>query len=175
METYEIAGQENKFYFSQYNEKAKKATNRLMHTYYFRNAESRDKYVSNLIANIQCWEDRKQARKQAKKDFFNPAKIGDILVDSWGYDQTNVDFYQVTGVGKKSVKITPISSRITDQTTGNSMAAYVMPVRDAFVGKSLTKMALPAQGSASQYYVNTKTYSSAQLWNGNPMYNSWYA
>ena len=74
METYEIAGQENKFYFSQYNEKVKKATNRLMHTYYFRNAESRDKYVSNLVANIQCWEDRKQARKQAKKDFFNPAK-----------------------------------------------------------------------------------------------------
>ncbi len=35
-------------------------------------------------------------------------KVGDIFVESWGYDQTNVDFYQVTKTMKKMVEIKPI-------------------------------------------------------------------
>ena len=38
-------------------------------------------------------------------------KIGDIFYDSWGYDQTNIDFYQVVGLrGKSSVELRAIHS-----------------------------------------------------------------
>jgi hypothetical protein len=41
-------------------------------------------------------------------------KVGDVLYSSWGYDQTNIDFYQVTRlVGKQSVEVREIASEST--------------------------------------------------------------
>ena len=36
-------------------------------------------------------------------------KVGDILYNSWGYNQTNVDWYQVIKVKPKSIVIHPIA------------------------------------------------------------------
>ena len=41
---------------------------------------------------------------------------GAILYSSWGYDQTNIDFYMVTRTTKSSAWIVPMSSRMTEQT-----------------------------------------------------------
>lgn len=43
-----------------------------------------------------------------------PVEVGDIFAASWGYDQTNVDFYEVVGVtaSGKSVRIVPIASEV---------------------------------------------------------------
>ncbi|MFA5448854.1 MAG: hypothetical protein WC292_00210 [Clostridia bacterium] len=38
-------------------------------------------------------------------------KVGDIFVYTWGYEQTNVDFYQVIKVTKKTVTILPIKTK----------------------------------------------------------------
>ena len=40
-------------------------------------------------------------------------KVGDVFVESWGYDQTNVDFVEVVSITKsgKSVRVLPIGSR----------------------------------------------------------------
>jgi hypothetical protein len=40
---------------------------------------------------------------------------GAILYSSWGYDQTNIDFYMVTRTTAKSAWIVPMSSPIVDQ------------------------------------------------------------
>ena len=47
-------------------------------------------------------------------------EVGDILVSSWGYDQTNVDFWRVVGLtaSGKSVRIVPAGSRVVEQFTG---------------------------------------------------------
>lgn len=43
---------------------------------------------------------------------------GDVLYCSWGYDQTNVDFYEVVDlVGKQSVRLRPIYSRRVESDT----------------------------------------------------------
>ncbi len=40
--------------------------------------------------------------------------VGDIFVSSWGYEQTNVTFYQVLSVhGKKTVTVREIRQLIT--------------------------------------------------------------
>ena len=40
-------------------------------------------------------------------------KVGDFLYSSWGYDQTNIDFYKVVGlVGKTMVEIMPVCSKL---------------------------------------------------------------
>ena len=40
--------------------------------------------------------------------------VGDIVYNSWGYGQTNVDWYQVTEVLPKSVRLVSIRGRVTE-------------------------------------------------------------
>lgn len=45
----------------------------------------------------------------------HPLKPGDILVMSWGYDQTNIDYFKVEReVGATLVELTPIGSKIVE-------------------------------------------------------------
>lgn len=49
-------------------------------------------------------------------DYLTPAqagtKVGDYFVASWGYDQTNVNFFKVVALGPKTVKVQEWSSRV---------------------------------------------------------------
>lgn len=44
-----------------------------------------------------------------------PLKVGDIFYSSWGYDQTNIDFYKVLEITKsgKSARIQMVGQKIT--------------------------------------------------------------
>ena len=45
-----------------------------------------------------------------------PVEVGDIFAASWGYDQTNVDFYEVVGVtaSGKSARIVPVRQEVVE-------------------------------------------------------------
>jgi hypothetical protein len=61
-------------------------------------------------------------------------QVGDIWSSSWGYDQTNVDFYQVLKVTAKTVTVRKIykeTVELTGQFTGT-----VTPVVDMFARNS---------------------------------------
>ena len=47
-------------------------------------------------------------------------EVGDVLVSSWGYDQTNIDFWRVVSLtaSGKSARIVPAGSRVVEQFTG---------------------------------------------------------
>ena len=65
--------------------------------------------ITGFIARKQAQLDEKAIKKVTARLH----NVGDILYSSWGYDQTNIDFYQVTSlVGKKMVMLTKIASRI---------------------------------------------------------------
>lgn len=49
-------------------------------------------------------------------------KVGDFFYSSWGYDQTNVDFYKVVGVTKKGVKVQQWTSKAAGPVGGPSEA-----------------------------------------------------
>lgn len=49
--------------------------------------------------------ERKAQRAKWKQDFLNSLKPGVILYDTWGYDQTQVDFYAVLDVRGSKVLI----------------------------------------------------------------------
>jgi hypothetical protein len=53
---------------------------------------------------------------------------GAIMVCSWGYDQTNVDYYMVTRVTAKSCWILPMSSHETETGFMSGRATPVAPV-----------------------------------------------
>ena len=59
-------------------------------------------------------------------------KVGDVLSSSWGYEQTNVTFYQVTRVTKASIELGVLRSKETSD--GElSMTGYKVPVVGEFV------------------------------------------
>lgn len=136
--------------------------------------------------------DYKILKKEMKKDFVNPFKEGDILHHSWGYDQTNCDYYQVVGVKKASVILKKIMCQSVKGTEG-FMCEHVLPVKDAFIEKgshALTKYSdeitpeNPTITKKVSYNVNPdKTlryfiptpYGWCDKWDGKPNYSSWYA
>lgn len=65
-------------------------------------------------------------------------KVGDIFYNSWGYDQTNIDWYQVVALTKtgKSVKVRPIAGKIKE--TG-FMSGESTPIKGKFTGPAVTK------------------------------------
>ncbi|MBF5824150.1 hypothetical protein HQI67_00200 [Escherichia coli] len=66
--------------------------------------------------------------------------VGDIFVSSWGYEQTNVNFYQVISVhGKKTVTVREICASV--HFTGNMMG-YKRPLLNDFRGEPLKRRVL---------------------------------
>lgn len=93
--------------------------------------------------------------------------VGDILVCSWGYDQTNIDYYAVEKVTAKSVRIVAISKRrIASEGTHDR----VMPDPTTKIGKSMTRRFELGTGrhDVGTYRCRIESYSSARLWDGTP-------
>lgn len=65
-----------------------------------------------------------------QKNQTNENYLGKVFYSSWGYDQTNVDFYQVVAIkGKKTVILQELNS---DYTATGSMCGEVKPILNSF-------------------------------------------
>src|ERR1035437_2253556 len=80
---------------------------KLLEGYYFQTEEIRQKWIKKAIQTIKYRLNEKTQKQQRKNEirsnFINPFKVDEIYYDSWGYDQTNIDFYLITQVKQKSV------------------------------------------------------------------------
>lgn len=88
-------------------------------------------------------------------------QVGDILYSSWGYEQTNIDFYQVTKVGPKAIEIRQIESRPVGNPDAPSVE--VVPLPNNFTGPALRKTPSADRGS---YMVRITSFSNAYYWDG---------
>ena len=82
-----------------------------------------EEHVSGVITNYLKQKQFKVQRQAEKKSFQHTLKVGDILYTCWGYEQTNIEFFQVTKlIGHKSVEIVEIAeiSETTGYLTGNT-------------------------------------------------------
>jgi len=87
--------------------------------------------------------------------------VGDIFEATWGHEQTNVDFYQVTATTPKMVKIRKIKSKVSRK--GGDMDYWVMPVANTFDGPELRKKLDEYRGTP---LVKITSYALAYKWNG---------
>ena len=72
------------------------------------------RYIADYFAGVQANEQAKadyKARQEAEAD---QVEVGGIYYTSWGYDQTNVDFYQVVGRTAKTVQYIGLGKSIYD-------------------------------------------------------------
>jgi hypothetical protein len=105
--------------------------------YTFRDEQRRADYVAAFIKSSQERVARKEQRKAEKRAFRHTLKVGDVLRCSWGYDQTNIEYFQVTDlVGKAMVAVRAIAQETED--TG-FMCGKCVPVPGRFVGEPMRK------------------------------------
>lgn len=131
-----------------------------------------DKWIKEaderLIAHKKTIEERKERRKPTE-DKLKAIKIGDIYYTSWGWEQTNIDFYQVVEMKSASISLRKISSRMIEQDSWAS--GKVMPVRDEFVEEKFTKR---ASFELDMPTFNISSFEIAYPWNGKYKMCSWW-
>jgi hypothetical protein len=128
-----------------------------------------DKYINAIKSDIESKLKYKEEKKNKAKAVYDNLNIGDVIYTSWGYDQTNIDFYQVTGkFGSNSLKIRELDDKdVPEADNGISpMAGKKIPIKDKFtdVEKTIRVMG----------YLKVDNHI-AYIWDGKPMYYSWYA
>lgn len=96
----------------------------------------------------------------------NEVNVGDVFCSTWGYEQSNCDFYQVVGLtaGNKSVKVRTINQQVVNN---GMMSGEAIPVKDSFVGDIQTKR-LKGDG----FRVTSFSWAFKTDWN-KPHYCSW--
>ena len=98
-------------------------------------------------------------------------RVGDVFVSSWGYDQTNVCFYQVTGLtpSGKSARLRRIESMTVEEDPTFEMR---VPKLDHFVGSEFTKRIMNALSAFSAPYFRMASFEYAFPWSGEAKYAS---
>ncbi len=90
--------------------------------------------IASFIKSVKLRKERRDAEKAERKAQLakgNDFVIGDIIYNSWGYEQTNVDFYEVVDTTKNTVTLKAIHSKEVEQLGWASNK--VEPVKGNFV------------------------------------------
>ena len=94
-------------------------------------------------------------------------QVGDVVHNTWGYGQTNVDWYQVTRVSASSVWIRAIDQNSSDH-HGSPTGGMCQPIRNSFKGREIRKVI--RKGSEYLKF----DYGAGSKWNGKPKFTSSY-
>ena len=136
-------------------------------SFYGKKSKSTDRY---RFANAKAWEDKKaedKAKRAAdKKEAIAKAVVGDIYYCSWGYDQTNIDFYEIVAKKGVNIEIRKISKILDRSERG---ADYVCAKKGSYVGEEVIKKRFNGSGN-----ITMNSFSSAYLWSGTPKYETAY-
>jgi hypothetical protein len=130
----------------------------------FRTLQQRDDMVRNTIEGYKKSFAEKLRRIEERKNFVHDFKEGDILYSSWGYDQTNIDFYQVTKIIGKAIEIREIAKDV-DTHKSHEYSDAVVPVPNHFTGP-------PKRKIPTDRCVKLTSFSSACKWDGQPKYET---
>jgi hypothetical protein len=135
--------------------------------YFFRSESAREQYIADQVEKSKAAMSARQERAQAKRDFQHGLKDGDILYSSWGYDQTQVSWYEVVGVVGKQVIVREVESKVVRQERG---ADYVVAVPGRYTGAVMKKV--PQKGYRDEPYIKISPSQNAYPWDGKPKYET---
>ncbi len=130
--------------------------------YRFRSEARRQEEIDKAIESRKSVLKYKQEQQEARRNFKHDYVVGDIICTSWGYDQTNVDAYQVVDIKGKQLLLREISTKgVGDDTYGDK----VVPVKDHFIGSELIRVNPGPHGVKVNDHHGSK-------WDGKPLYQT---
>ena len=101
--------------------------------YAFKDEAAREARIAQLGANYDAHVERVTAERAARKPsagILEMANPGAIFSYSWGYDQTNIDYFQVVKRAGSVVTVSPVGVEVIDG--GGPSADIVRPKKNSF-------------------------------------------
>jgi hypothetical protein len=97
------------------------------------------------LTNQTAHRDRIAKARAERAAVQTTMQVGTVLSSSWGYDQTNVDYYEVVGVSasRQTVTIRPIAQRTVED--GPLMTGCCWPVAGEYIGPARTHRVGPGE------------------------------
>lgn len=117
--------------------------NHMKKIWYAKNTPERMKAVQALdnVSNSSDTVKAERKAQKAKAQLVNKygVKVGDVFYDSWGYEQTNIDFYQVVALkGQTTVELRAINK---EHRSIGFCSDMVKPIKDSFkAGGYITRL-----------------------------------
>ncbi len=148
----------------------------------FGSVEKRDAHVAKFLEEADETFNRKAKAKvdakaeKAALDCRVDLPVGTVLVQSWGWEQTNIDFFQVVEhVSRTKLKVQKIGATSVPHGGGySSMSDHC--IADPTHKGEIIEVRQDGKGSISVPDTNGYAWGkSATLWDGKPRYRSWYA
>ena len=158
-----------------------KGTYRRIESYYFKNEEKRAEWTKNKFKDIKerlnDKKERKQKLQEVRDNFVNPFKVGEIYYDSWGYEQTNIDFFVITEVKEKSVMIQAVGSTMCEGGRESGMSSNVKPNIDIKIGEPEIKIIqMRIWNDKPTFFIKSRHGWISKYTDGEKgVYSSWYA
>ena len=147
--------------------------------YTFLKPGDREKRIAELFAGVKAHAERVATRRKESNNGHSFI-VGDIVTNSWGYEQTNVDWYRVVRVSRVYVWLQSIAGHTKSGGEGSSdMSGYSVPYADTSSPDpskwtTVDRDSPPHKHKAEGGNVSMK-FGSGRKWNGKPQYESWYA
>jgi hypothetical protein len=116
--------------------------------------------IEETLSGFMYFEEQKALRK-ARANAPHDVKIGDVFRCSWGYDQTNIDFFECTKVLGAMVEIRPIAQQ-SEETF--FMQGECTPSKGHFTGAAMRKKVTNYGGEPS-----VRIYSFASAYRIKPV------
>ena len=148
---------------------------RMKKLWYAKNTADRMALAEKLSGSSAAPAQAPAAKKSEPVSKFG-IKAGDILTDSWGYEQTNVEFYLVTKI-ISACKIEIVELGHIETETNSAMSGYVVPDQDSRISDPIQKTV--SQDSYEKahggWHVKISSCISLTPWDGQPCFqSSWY-
>lgn len=133
----------------------------------FPNKEKRDIYIEKFLKEQENLIKRKHMKREEEKKIINESiEIGKIYYTSWGYEQTNGEFYQVVGrKGKKTLLLKEIGS---NQISSGFDSGYFEAVKDNFISENIIETRVGSMKIGKDYKKYLYEYKNKAV------YRSWY-
>ncbi len=141
--------------------------------------------IEKIVENISSGNIDISKIKTKKENMINELgiKVGDIFYMSWGYEQTNVDFFRVKELrGKTQIVIQEVNLAIIEEDGISGMSAdrkycgqnYSLVKHSCFVEDNEKGMVKKVLGNKENPYLNMTSYANAYKYDGQKLYESWY-
>ena len=119
--------------------------------------EEYDTAMERIRQEAERFRRHDEAVARSSEEFRRSLRVGDILYSSWGWEQTNIDFYQVIAIRGSAVDLRQLDQRTTED---GYMCGTTVPLPDVFKGKTHTHRQQGCKSSSYKIYAQFCTQKS---------------
>lgn len=145
---------------------------KILYNYRFSSDQDRMKWIQSIIDQKEKSIESKNKSRQDRltRNASRVAEVGQIFVYSYGYDQTNIEFYQVTKVSGRKVTLREICQSVSESAW---CSGTCLPVKDSFCEHGDEIQKISAVDYNGKLYVTMRCGRCTE-WDGSAKYWSSY-